>query len=180
MFFTTLPTTIDQFRANIVVKGGFQAQSRYYIQITPPLALGGQSIVAYPEAIQFPEKNITVITDELFTMPRRIPVSSDMGDILLSFIIYQDWKERKFFETWMDRILNHPIGSRHPGVRAYYSSVGAMNIVFTGNNNLPNHTYSFTEVMPNSLSPIAFDADSFGRISFQVLLSARSDRFSGY
>lgn len=185
MFFPTpnqYPATLDTFRQYVVNKRGFQAQSRYYVQINVPTTLNVReySVTGYPEAIQFSQKNVTVITDEVYTMPRRIPVSGDMGDILLSFVIYQDWRERRFFEAWMDAILNYPIERGvSPGVRSYYSSFGSMNIVFVGNEFTTNQIYTFTEVMPNSLTPIAFDADGFGKVSFQVLLSARSDRFSG-
>ena len=171
---------LDKFRETIKTKGGFQSPSRYLINITPPQNSGQTSILAYPESISFPEQTINIISDRLFTIPRSLPTSGDIGDMMLTFIMYNDWAERQYFEKWMDYISNHPIApNKSPGVRSYYGSVGSMIVTFLGPNNEVRRKYRFTEVFPNALSPILFDSSIFGMVSFQVLLSCRSDRF-GY
>ena len=171
---------LDQFRTIVTQKGGFQSPSRYLINITPPQNSGIRSITAYPESIIFPEQTINIISDRLFTIPRALPTSGDIGDMMLTFIIYNDWAERDYFERWMDYISNHPIkADKSPGVRSYYGSVGSMSVGFLNTQSMIKRKYKFTEVFPNALSPISFDSSVFGVVSFQVILSCRSDRF-GY
>lgn len=94
-------TSINNYRQTVLSAGGPQQVSRYRAVFT----YGGDDIfIAYPESITLPSRGFSVAPFTHWGPDYMIPAKRDYGECAMSFIIMQDWYERRYFEKWMDDI----------------------------------------------------------------------------
>lgn len=181
MFNVGSNNTIQAFR-NTFSSRGFQSANRYLVNFKRSRGNDTESKMCYPESVILPEKQIETTRDSLCTTGRDIPISSSQGSVLLSFITMKDWKERIYFENWMNNTAygTGELGQSSAVVLPYNeSSSASMGIYFYDETtNDITYNYAFYEVYPQSMTPTSFESSATGYASFQVLLHARSRTFN--
>jgi len=177
----TVPTTIQGFRTQFAARG-FQPINRYKVWFGGNSNPNLPAISFYPETVVLPEISISIMTDEYYTTPRRIPISSEVSLILMSFITSKNWTERIYFENWMNYIsygsTQSVVGLGPTTVVPYnFASDATMTIYFYNQLNGLARTYNYYEVYPQSIANTSFDSRDTGIVSFQVMFHARSRQF---
>lgn len=184
MFVTKNNYTVQEFRDVVSIRG-FQSSSRYTVRFRRNFG-DTEPKMMYPESLVLPEKQIITMRDLGYTTPRDIPISSDQGSVLLSFITMKDWKERIYFENWMNFVAYgndsvNILGRDKCFVLPYNVSSSAwMSLEFYDEriSDTVTKQYNFYEVYPQAISPTEFNAGSAGYNTFQVILNARSRNFN--
>lgn len=110
---------LEQFHGKDGV--GILSPARYDIVISPGTVMGGGHISGSSNNIQamkrlsksceaaaFPGRSVSTQPNRIMGPVREMPYESlYSGDLDLTFRVGQDMFERKFFEFWMDTIVNH-------------------------------------------------------------------------
>jgi hypothetical protein len=94
--------TITQFRQKVLTNGGIQQVSKYLCTFADPL---GETLQIYPESVTLPQRSFVQVPFSYWGPAEQIPIRREYGECAMTFIIYQDWLERKYFERWMDLII---------------------------------------------------------------------------
>jgi hypothetical protein len=115
--------SITDYRAKIAQYGGPQIPSRYKVSFS---FRGVDEIKTYyPESISLPARAFNVTPFSYWGPDYLIPSKRDYGECAMSFIIMQDWEERRYFEKWMDNVITvKGRGGRTPGLTS--SSFGSL------------------------------------------------------
>lgn len=94
--------TIQQFREDVLGRGGPQISSMYEVI----LSHNAQSpIVCYPLSIVVPGRQFVYYEHDLWGPSRKVPYKRGYTQCHMSFIVYQDWAERSYIENWMNSII---------------------------------------------------------------------------
>jgi hypothetical protein len=103
-----ISNTIVEFREAVLKKGGPQIASKYRVTLTDYAA---NSLLCYPLAVIIPGRNFSFYEHDIWGPIRRIPNKRGYTQCNMTFLVYQDWTERKFLETWMNEIVydNYPV-----------------------------------------------------------------------
>lgn len=189
MFVNKPNYSIQAFR-EAVSSRGFQSANRYTVTIQRKhggiSGIDNNLMSMYPESVVLPEQQITTFPDLGFTTPRNIPSSSEQGSILMTFMTMKDWKERTYFENWMNCVAygkdeGNLLGINKNFVLPYNRAAdSAMTITFYDENITDKVTkkYRFYEVYPQTIAPTSFDSGASGYNSFTVILNVRSRNFN--
>lgn len=102
-----ISNTVTQFRQDVLSQGGPQIASLYRVSMYH----GGGSLVAYPTSIVLPGRSFSFYEHGLWGPNRRVPYLRLYTTCSMTFNIYQDWSEKKFIESWMNRVVNNVSGS---------------------------------------------------------------------
>ena len=109
------------------------------------------------EKAELPGRTLATSEDAVGGGPSlKLPYDVTYNDITLSIICSADMIERKFFETWMDKIIGRG-GRANAGLVSYYSdyalgvSLKVEQLDETGN---PLITYTLKDIYPISLTPM--------------------------
>lgn len=93
---------VSDFRQSVNSRGGIQQPNRYKVIMVDNRR---SSILCYPESITLPQRSFNTVPFSPWGPIVQIPTRREYGECAMSFIIYQDWAERKFLERWMDTII---------------------------------------------------------------------------
>lgn len=96
--------TINQFRQDVLGKGGPQISALYRVTMIGP---GSQTLLCYPMSIIIPGRQFVYYEHDLWGPNRKIPYKRGYTQCHMTFIAYQDWNERSFIERWMNTIVKH-------------------------------------------------------------------------
>ena len=163
---SNIPSTIAAFRSLIGARS-FQPPNRYLVGFP---TIDGQYTIVYPEAIVLPEYTVNTIDDSTFGNKRSIPVQKTVTEVLMSFILLKNWKERILLENWLKvSAPNYETRTSSP----YYDIARTIQIQFFDNNNTPTKRLNLLEAYPLSLVPVNFSSESSGYLSFQVVFHVR-------
>lgn len=95
--------TISNFRQKVLgYGGGLQQVSKYTVRFCDPLM---ESIECYPESVTLPQRSFVQVPFGYWGPAEQIPIRREYGECAMTFIIYQDWYERRYFERWMDLVI---------------------------------------------------------------------------
>ena len=94
--------TVTQFRDDVIAKGGPQISSKYRV-ILFNSDLG--EIRCYPQSVIIPGRLFSFYDQDLWGPTRKIPLKRAYTQCNMTFIVYQDWAERKYLENWMNKII---------------------------------------------------------------------------
>ena len=94
--------TVTQFRTDVLAKGGPQISSKYRVTLYHT-DLG--EIRCYPQSVIIPGRLFSFYDQDLWGPTRKIPLKRAYTQCNMTFIVYQDWAERKYLENWMNRII---------------------------------------------------------------------------
>lgn len=93
--------TITEFR-QAVASRKIQQPNKYKVMIQDG---GLNPMVCYPESVTLPQRSFNTAPYTPWGPVLQLPVRREYGECAMSFIIYQDWAERRYFERWMDSII---------------------------------------------------------------------------
>lgn len=117
MAINNISSTIQEFRQNVLGRGGPQLASLYEVYLNSPR----ETIVAYPLNIILPGRQYVYYEHDLWGPNRKVPYKRGYTQCHMTFIVYQDWAERTFIEQWMDIIIKNngtsvgrPVSSGQP------------------------------------------------------------------
>ena len=96
--------TIQEFREDVLSRGGPQISSMYQVILNHP---GQSPIVCYPLSVIVPGRQFMFYEHDLWGTIRKIPFKRGYTQCHMSFIVYQDWAERTYIETWMNSIVRN-------------------------------------------------------------------------
>lgn len=121
--------TVQQFRQDVLSRGGPQISSMYEVTLAH---IAQEPIVCYPLSVIIPGRQFVYYDHDLWGPNRKVPYKRGYTQCHMSFVVYQDWAERAYIETWMNTIINN---SNIPGVNFDANSVttSAATRNFTGN-----------------------------------------------
>jgi hypothetical protein len=126
--------TITEFR-NAVASRKIQQPNRYRVILQDSKL---NSLKCYPETVTLPQRSFNTAPYTPWGPMLQLPVRREYGECAMSFIIYEDWAERRFLERWMDTIIP-PQASENPqevGVNAAERflgpSIGGIFDIFNG------------------------------------------------
>ena len=94
--------TITNFRQRVLDNKGIQQVSRYKCTFVDPSL---QPIFCYPESVTLPQRSFVQVPFSYWGPTEQIPIRREYGECAMTFIIYQDWYERRYFERWMDMVI---------------------------------------------------------------------------
>ena len=179
-----IPKTVSSLRSNIVRREGVQLASRYIVEFVTPK----DSFVTYPMEVNIPQRALMTYNagqpQSLWGTNRKVPLMHEYDELTMSFVVYQDWAERNFFEQWMDFIINKGAyeDEYYEYARPYFSYVGKIYISTLKNvSNLhrPEKPVRFSsmtlldEAYPLSLLPISLSAENTGYPTYVVNFAYR-------
>lgn len=96
--------TVQQFREDVLGRGGPQISAMYEVTLAHVLQ---EPIVCYPLNVIMPGRQFVYYDHDLWGPNRKIPYKRGYTQCHMSFIVYQDWAERTYIETWMNSIINN-------------------------------------------------------------------------
>lgn len=176
--------TIQEFRTSVIQRKGPQIAGMYEVLMTTGY---GETIYCYPQEVSTPGRTFKFYDSDIWGPVRKVPIKRIYSNCTMKFIIYQDWKERQFLETWMNNMVKNNdgsiVGSRDAGYNDYlsYRNTGQIRINFLNSNNptapngqtsgrVPNACVLLKEAYPASLSQITTGADGSSYPSFTVTI----------
>lgn len=176
--------TIQQFRSSVIGRKGPQIAGMYEVLMTTGY---GETIYCYPQEVSTPGRTFKFYDSDIWGPVRKVPIKRIYSNCTMKFIIYQDWKERQFLETWMNNMVKNNDGSiasnKTSGYNDYlsYQNSGQVIINFLNSNNSydsqsgsggrkSNACVLLKEAYPASLSQITTGADGSSYPSFTVTI----------
>jgi hypothetical protein len=96
-----ISNTIQEFREGVIKKGGPQIASKYKLN----MFFNGSSVDCYPLSVVLPGRNFSLYEQDLYGPVRKVPYKRGYTQCNVTFLVYQDWRERKFLENWMNLIV---------------------------------------------------------------------------
>lgn len=99
--------TVQQFRENVIARGGPQIAAKYKVSLYAP----GGYLVCYPLSVILPGRNFSFYEHDIWGPTRRVPYKRGYTQCNMTFIVYQDWAERKFMEAWMNYLVSNKAGT---------------------------------------------------------------------
>jgi hypothetical protein len=180
-----MPLRIDDYRKYILQRKFTQNPSFYSMEIPGGGIENDRFFTCYPDNILIPGRNF-LTTPFSYNGPEfSIPIRREYNDFTANFIVYQDWKERQFFENWMDSIL--PYNRTDGDGRSLVADVIPQNlqskfrnitVKFSTRNpksgeNSVNFRFEFIDAYPSLITPTAFSSDNSGYTLFTVNFSYR-------
>ncbi len=161
-------TSLDTFRLNMT---RIQPPHSYFAEFISP---NDKLLSTYPDLIQLPSKDITVLDYEPYGYGFKIPTAASNGQLLCSFILLQPMSVLRYFEDWIELIQNiNEYGQPSTPVASYDHSFGFCSISFYKNKTITNE-YISTQIYPTSITPIEFSAAASGYTTFNVLFEVRN------
>jgi hypothetical protein len=178
---TFYPTSISSLRSSIVGRGGgVQLANRYDVEFITPFG----NFLTYPTEVNIPQRALATYTtgqpSSMWGTKRKVPIQHEFDEITMSFIIYQDWAEKAFFEQWMDYIVNKDqYNDRYQEFsRVYLNYVGKIYISTIkkdaqgGSNGYTSKTL-LDEAYPLSILPVSLAAENTGYTTLVVTFAFR-------
>jgi hypothetical protein len=182
-----MPLTISGYKNYIESRKFVQSPSNYRMTISPGETNSGSSptMVLYPDSVLLPGRNFINTPFAYYGPEFTLPLRREYNELSVNFIVYQDWIERGYIETWMDAVM--PYTKVNSGVQSsdifpkdlikrlrtikleFYSREYADNEV--GANVLCS--FEFFDAYPLLITPTSFSADNSGYTIFTVNFSYR-------
>lgn len=99
-----ISNTITQFRDDVLSRGGPQISAMYKVTLAQN---GNNPIVCYPMNVVLPGRLFITYDHDIWGTIRKIPYKRGYTQCSMTFIIYQDWAERTYIESWMNTIIRN-------------------------------------------------------------------------
>jgi len=88
---------------DVLQRGGPQIASRYRVDFS----VGGASLTTYPFSVIIPGRAMVFYEHDIWGPSRKIPLKRTYTQCQISFVVYQDWTERRFIEEWMNYLVKN-------------------------------------------------------------------------
>ncbi len=161
-------TSLDTFRLNMT---GIQPPHSYFAKFISP---NSEEISTYPDLIQLPSRDITVIDYEPYGYGFKLPTAASTGELLCSFILLNPANVLTYFENWLEFIQNiNTFGKPSTPIASYDHSIGLCYIELYKNKQ-KTRKYVSADCYPTSITPIEFSASASGYTTFNVIFEVRN------
>ena len=166
-------SSIANIRASLEKKG-LQSPTRYSVKFNnTPMGESPHGDDFYIHSLAVPGRELLHHVDEMFGPPRMVPIKRTFNSALvINFIVEQEWGFRKYFEGWMDKIIN-PITN----LRQNYLAIKESNMVITALNKQTDEavmTMTLKEPYPHTIMPLNMGQDMISAFTtFQVSFAYR-------
>lgn len=104
MAISRVSNTITQFREDVLSRGGPQISGMYEVILAQATNV---PIVCYPMTVVLPGRLFITYDHDIWGTIRKIPYKRGYTQCSMTFIIYQDWVERTYIESWMNTIIRN-------------------------------------------------------------------------
>jgi len=171
--------TLDEFRTQVLTRG-MMKPNRFEVIINPPSCVGGASLQTtnagqantgamdmgrlvslFADTAQLPQTRINVASQRIFGPPTFHAQNADYGgdNISLTFYVDRDMQVKRFFDTWVDGIVDRTAGT--VSYLADYATTMTVNQL----DETDTITYSakFEDLFPISVAPIQLDQNSMNQ-----------------
>ena len=155
---------VDAIRSALE-RNGIQSPTRYQIDVSfggkPPEVLGPQfentNSTFYAHSISIPGRELGFHNDEIWGPERLVPVKRTFKSaIVINFIVDRYWTMRKFFESWMDAVINPVTNTRFNYTRVADSIMDISPLDKQDNKMI---TFKVKEVYPQTIMPLNMGQD---------------------
>ena len=99
-----ISNTINQFRSDVLSRGGPQISGLYEVIMSHGVST---PIQCYPLSVVLPGRLFVLYDHDLWGPSRKVPYKRAYTQCNMTFVIYQDWAEKTFIESWMNSIVRH-------------------------------------------------------------------------
>lgn len=176
--------SITEFRNNVVNRGGVQFANRYVVDFVTPFG----SFTTYPSEVNLPQRALatynTGLPVSLWGSKRKIPLQHEFDEITMSFVLFEDFAEKNFFDSWMDNIVTRQNYNTRltENANIYFDYVGKVYIsTFTSSGqatSLKNSSVTsktlLDEAYPLNLLPIQLSSENTGYTNFVITIAYRN------
>lgn len=105
--------TMVEFREAVLKQGGPQIASKYRVTLVD---YASNFLLCYPMAVILPGRNFSFYEHDIWGPTRKVPNKRNYTQCNMTFLVYQDWTERKFLETWMNEIVYNNYASQNSNI----------------------------------------------------------------
>jgi hypothetical protein len=175
-----MPLKINEYREYVLKRKFTQNPSFYTMTIPGGGIKNDNTLKCYPDSITVPGRTF-ISTDFSYSGPEfSFPLRREYNQLSVNFIVYQDWKERQFFENWMDSIIKYKKSSFDTGLVSDIipsNLQNAMRTIFIDFNKrekggaTQNLSMKFVDSYPSTITPAIFSSDNSSYTVFTVLFS---------
>jgi hypothetical protein len=148
--------------------------NRFLVYITPPASLteGMDTDVLkfYAQSAAIPDRNFNEIQIKYYGMEYKIPASEVGQDLMVNFILDEEWKVRDFFESW-SQLINNRDNSRKGYAEDLFDGtfIEIHQLGFTGN---VLAKYGFVNPFPKTVDQMELGMETVdSHSSFQVIFA---------
>ena len=99
-----ISNTILQFREDVLSRGGPQISGMYQVTLAQS---SNAPIVCYPMNVILPGRTFITYDHDIWGTIRKIPYKRAYTQCSMTFVVYQDWAERTYIESWMNSIIRN-------------------------------------------------------------------------
>lgn len=167
------PRSISNFRNQIINRGGVQIANRYVVDFVTPFG----TFTTYPSELNIPPRALRTYDagqpSSLWGTVRKVPIQHEYDVITMSFVLYEDWAEKNFIDSWMDKIVNKQKSDDQyfEYSNTYFDYIGKIYInTLKSSSQTDNPVFTsktlLDEAYPLSMLPISIAADNTGYTTF--------------
>jgi hypothetical protein len=113
--------SVDQLKSLISSNGGMARTNLYAVTLPPIYAIGDnssnkQSIIQAEElnilckGTQLPGRHLTSVEQNVGMQTKKIAYGYQVQDVTLTFVVMNDYKVRKYFDTWQRLAIDYATG----------------------------------------------------------------------
>jgi len=192
-----MPLTISGYKNYVESRKFVQNPSHYRMTISPGETNRGTSpsMILYPDSILLPGRNFINTPFSYYGPEFTLPLRREYNELSINFIVFQDWIERGYIETWMDAVM--PYNAINSGVQS--SDIFPENLAkrlrniqleFYSRDNFPTSgqmggfdaniqcSFEFFDAYPLLITPTSFSSENSGYTIFTVNFSYRYYKLS--
>jgi hypothetical protein len=166
-----MPISLDEYRDYVKKRNFTQNPSYYRMEIQ-----GSTPLICYPDSIVLPGRNFINTPFSYYGPEYSLPLRREYNEMSVNFLVFQDWKERKYMEDWMDSIL--PFMNLDSGLSDIIpsnlqSKMKDINVIFNSrqkNSNISpiNCAIFLKDAYPSIITPTQFSSENSGYTVFTV------------
>lgn len=187
-----MPLTISGYKNYIESRKFVQNPSNYRMTISPGETNSGSSpsMILYPDSVLLPGRNFINTPFAYYGPEFTLPLRREYNELSVNFIVYQDWIERGYIETWMDAVM--PYSKVNSGVQSsdifpkdLIKRLRTIQLEFYSRDEMTSQyannevganvlcSFQFFDAYPLLITPTSFSADNSGYTIFTVNFSYR-------
>lgn len=99
---------VDDFVANITE--GLASPNKYLVSFDSPLGGNDQSVSMMCNVANLPGRSLKTYENRHYGVPFKLPYTAEYSDISFSFLTQIGFKERRFFDTWQEFVVDPETG----------------------------------------------------------------------
>ncbi len=187
-----MPLTISGYKSYIESRKFVQSPSNYRMRISPGETNSGSSpsMTLYPDSVLLPGRNFINTPFAYYGPEFTLPLRREYNELSVNFIVYQDWIERGYIETWMDAVMpyinvNSGVQSSDIFPKDLIKRLRTIELEFYSRDEVTSSyannevganvlcAFTFFDAYPLLITPTSFSADNSGYTIFTVNFSYR-------